>query len=216
MNNCDFLLHPNRNVVELDRHSSRSSDYAEISDLSPSPNCVKNFEIDRTSLELAGLIGVGQFGDVFKGIYKNRNGRSQMVAVKTCKLEMEAETAEKLLAEAYIMEQFDHPHITKLIGVCSDSPVLIVMELAEIGEMRHFLHENTDRLSTLQLIVYCHQLSTALSYLESKHFVHRDIAARNVLVSSFDCVKLSDFGLSRWLQDSNYYTGEYFDIFMNI
>lgn len=48
-------------------------------------------------------------------------------------------------------------------------------------------------------------MSTALSYLESKKFVHRDIAARNVLVSSQNCIKLADFGLSRWVEDQSYY-----------
>lgn len=35
----------------------------------------------------------------------------------------------------------------------------------------------------------------------------RDIAARNVLVSATDCVKLGDFGLSRYMEDSTYYKG---------
>ena len=35
-----------------------------------------------------------------------------------------------------IMQQFDHPHIVKLIGICSDTrPVWIVMELAKHGEV---------------------------------------------------------------------------------
>lgn len=37
--------------------------------------------------------------------------------------------------------------------------------------------------------------------------LHRDIAARNVLVLSVDCVKLGDFGLSRYMEDSSYYKG---------
>lgn len=38
---------------------------------------------------------------------------------------------------------------------------------------------------------------------------YRDIAARNVLVSSVDCVMLGDFGLSRYMEDSSYYKGNY-------
>ena len=33
------------------------------------------------------------------------------------------------------MRQFDHPHIIKLIGICSESPIWIVMELAKLGEV---------------------------------------------------------------------------------
>jgi focal adhesion kinase 1 len=79
------------------------------------------------------------------------------------------------------------------------------MELAKHGEMRAFLQNNRHRLDLATLVLYAYQLSTALSYLESKKFVHRDIAARNVLVSSHNCVKLADFGLSRWVEDQCYY-----------
>ena len=33
------------------------------------------------------------------------------------------------------MKQFDHPHIIKLIGVCTDEEFYIVMELAAYGEV---------------------------------------------------------------------------------
>jgi focal adhesion kinase 1 len=34
------------------------------------------------------------------------------------------------------MQNFDHLHIIKLIGVCSEQPVLLIMELARLGEVR--------------------------------------------------------------------------------
>ena len=45
-------------------------------------------------------------------------------------------------------------------------------------------------------------------HLESKNYVHRDIAARNILVVSQDKIKLSDFGLSRWLEEADCYVGK--------
>ena len=33
------------------------------------------------------------------------------------------------------MRQFDHPHIVKLVGVCTDHPVWMVMELCKYGEV---------------------------------------------------------------------------------
>ena len=43
------------------------------------------------------------------------------------------------------MLQFDHPHIIRLIGVCSAPPVWIVMELAGLGEVSIFIILNSSR-----------------------------------------------------------------------
>ena len=37
------------------------------------------------------------------------------------------------------MQQFDHRHIIKLVGICSQAPIWIVMELARHGELRAYL-----------------------------------------------------------------------------
>lgn len=96
------------------------------------------------------------------------------------------------LPQTDIMQKFDHPHIIRLIGICSSPPpIWIVMELARFGELRAYLKMHAKKLKLGTLLLYCYQLSTALSYLESKKFVHRDIAARNVLVSSQNCIKAS-------------------------
>ncbi|XP_069322972.1 focal adhesion kinase 1 isoform X37 [Eulemur rufifrons] len=165
----------------------------------------RDYEIQRERIELGRCIGEGQFGDVHQGIYMSPENPALAVAIKTCKNCTSDSVREKFLQEALTMRQFDHPHIVKLIGVITENPVWIIMELCTLGELRSFLQVRKYSLDLASLILYAYQLSTALAYLESKRFVHRDIAARNVLVSSNDCVKLGDFGLSRYMEDSTYY-----------
>ncbi|XP_068591783.1 focal adhesion kinase 1-like isoform X11 [Cebidichthys violaceus] len=191
-----------------------TDDYAEIIDeedtyTMPSKyyglDQARDYEIQRDCIELGRCIGEGQFGDVHQGVYISPENPALSVAVKTCKNSTSDSVREKFLQEALTMRQFDHPHIVKLMGVITDNPVWIIMELCTLGELRSFLQVRKYSLDLATLILYSHQLSTALAYLESKRFVHRDIAARNVLVSTVDCVKLGDFGLSRYMEDSSYY-----------
>ncbi|XP_043543732.1 protein tyrosine kinase 2aa isoform X2 [Chiloscyllium plagiosum] len=184
-----------------------TDDYAEIIDEEDTYTMpsTRDYEIQRERIELGRCIGEGQFGDVHQGIYMSPENPSMAVAIKTCKNSTSDSVREKFLQEALTMRQFDHPHIVKLIGVITENPVWIIMELCTFGELRSFLQVRKYNLDLASLILYAYQLSTALSYLESKRFVHRDIAARNVLVSSLDCVKLGDFGLSRYMEDSTYY-----------
>ncbi|XP_040844495.1 focal adhesion kinase 1-like isoform X14 [Ochotona curzoniae] len=191
-----------------------TDDYAEIIDeddtyTMPSKSYgidkARDYEIQRDRIELGRCIGEGQFGDVHQGMYMSPENPALAVAIKTCKNCSSDSVREKFLQEALTMRQFDHPHIVKLIGVITENPVWIIMELCTLGELRSFLQVRKYSLDLASLILYAYQLSTALAYLESKRFVHRDIAARNVLVSSNDCVKLGDFGLSRYMEDSTYY-----------
>lgn len=43
---------------------------------------------------------------------------------------------------AVTMRQFDHPHIVKLMGVITENPVWIIMELCTLGEVGHILPES--------------------------------------------------------------------------
>ncbi|XP_038281972.1 focal adhesion kinase 1 isoform X1 [Canis lupus familiaris] len=184
-----------------------TDDYAEIIDEEDTYTMpsTRDYEIQRERIELGRCIGEGQFGDVHQGVYMSPENPALAVAIKTCKNCTSDSVREKFLQEALTMRQFDHPHIVKLIGVITENPVWIIMELCTLGELRSFLQVRKYSLDLASLILYAYQLSTALAYLESKRFVHRDIAARNVLVSSNDCVKLGDFGLSRYMEDSTYY-----------
>uniref|UniRef100_A0A3Q3XK44 Focal adhesion kinase 1 n=1 Tax=Mola mola TaxID=94237 RepID=A0A3Q3XK44_MOLML len=206
-------------IVRFQKEGERSShlsfpsckdetdDYAEIVDEEDTYTMpsTRDYEIQRDRIELGRCIGEGQFGDVHQGVYNSPDKPALPVAIKTCKNCTSDSVREKFLQEALTMRQFDHPHIVKLIGVITENPVWIIMELCTLGELRSFLQVRKYSLDLATLILFAYQLSTALAYLESKRFVHRDIAARNVLVSSVDCVMLGDFGLSRYMEDSSYY-----------
>ena len=47
----------------------------------------RDYELDRTRIDLSEIIGEGQFGDVHRGSWRTTPGQEpQAVAVKTCKV----------------------------------------------------------------------------------------------------------------------------------
>uniref|UniRef100_UPI003AB097B5 protein tyrosine kinase 2 beta, b isoform X1 n=1 Tax=Centroberyx gerrardi TaxID=166262 RepID=UPI003AB097B5 len=184
------------------RYSMGSDIYCEI--LDERPRSVVKYGIDRDDIILGRILGEGFFGEVYDGVYKQRNGDRTSVAVKTCK-DCSPDVMEKFMSEAVIMKNLDHPHIVKLIGIIEEDPVWIVMELYQHGELGNYLTDNQHMLTNTTLVLFSLQICKALVYLEGVNMVHRDIAVRNVLVASPDCVKLGDFGLSRYIEEEEYY-----------
>uniref|UniRef100_A0A6Q2ZCU6 non-specific protein-tyrosine kinase n=1 Tax=Esox lucius TaxID=8010 RepID=A0A6Q2ZCU6_ESOLU len=164
-------------------------------------------EIDeqpKQHIVLGRILGEGFFGEVYEGMYKKPNGERLSVAVKTCK-DCSPDVMEKFMSEAVIMKTLNHPHIVSLIGIIEEDPVWIVMELYKFGELKNYLADNQNKLTNITLVLFSLQICKALVYLSGMNVVHRDIAVRNVLVASADCVKLGDFGLSRYIEDEEYY-----------
>uniref|UniRef100_A0A8B9H4K2 non-specific protein-tyrosine kinase n=1 Tax=Astyanax mexicanus TaxID=7994 RepID=A0A8B9H4K2_ASTMX len=177
--------------------------YAEIPDAEEKPDAFRH-SLSRDDIVLGRILGEGFFGEVHEGVYKSRTGERVSVAVKTCK-DCTADVKEKFMSEAVIMKKLDHPHIVCLVGIIEEDPVWIVMELYQHGELGQYLVENQQKLTNVNLVLYSLQICKALAYLEGINMVHRDIAVRNVLVAKPECVKLGDFGLSRYIEEEEYY-----------
>ena len=60
-------------------------------------------------------------------------------------------------------------------------------------------------LTKEELLVIVKQIAEGMMYISSLHLVHRDLATRNCLVATGLVVKIGDFGMSRNVNESDYY-----------
>ncbi|XP_026786295.1 ephrin type-B receptor 3 isoform X1 [Pangasianodon hypophthalmus] len=159
-------------------------------------------EIDVSCVKIEEVIGAGEFGEVCRGRLKLPGRREIIVAIKTLKVGYTDRQRRDFLSEASIMGQFDHPNIIRLEGVVTKSrPVMILTEFMENGALDSFLRLNDGQFTVIQLVGMLRGIASGMKYLCDMNYVHRDLAARNILVNSNLVCKVSDFGLSRFLED---------------
>ncbi|RLW00704.1 hypothetical protein DV515_00008632 [Chloebia gouldiae] len=143
-----------------------------------------------------------EFGEVCRGRLKLPGRREIFVAIKTLKVGYTERQRRDFLSEASIMGQFDHPNIIHLEGVVTKSrPVMIITEFMENCALDSFLRLNDGQFTVIQLVGMMRGIAAGMKYLSEMNYVHRDLAARNILVNSNLVCKVSDFGLSRFLED---------------
>lgn len=172
-------------------------------------------QIPRDYISLVKPLGQGAFGEVFQGVYKYRQNEEHPVAVKTLPSLSTTQSKTDFMMEALIMSKFNHPNIVHFIGVSFDkNPKYIVLELLAGGDLKNFLREERPRsdrptaLTMLDLIMCSYDVSNGCKYMEEARFIHRDIAARNCLLTCKGqgrVVKIADFGMARDIYRSDYY-----------
>ncbi|XP_030221484.1 ephrin type-B receptor 2 [Gadus morhua] len=159
-------------------------------------------EIEFPCVKIEQVIGAGEFGEVCSGNLRLPGKREILVAIKTLKAGYTERQRRDFLSEASIMGQFDHPNIIRLEGVVTKSnPVMILTEFMENGSLDSFLRQNDGQFTVIQLVGMLRGIAAGMKYLCDMNYVHRDLAARNILVNSNLVSKVSDFGLSRFLED---------------
>uniref|UniRef100_A0A7N8WX85 receptor protein-tyrosine kinase n=1 Tax=Mastacembelus armatus TaxID=205130 RepID=A0A7N8WX85_9TELE len=159
-------------------------------------------EIHPNHITKQKVIGAGEFGEVYRGILKVPGRKEVAVAIKTLKPGYTEKQRQDFLSEASIMGQFSHQNIIRLEGVVTKyKHAMIVTEYMENGALDRYLRDHDGEFSSFQLVGMLRGIAAGMKYLSDMSYVHRDLAARNILVNtSLEC-KVSDFGLSRVLED---------------
>ncbi|XP_068575780.1 mitogen-activated protein kinase kinase kinase 21 [Cebidichthys violaceus] len=162
-------------------------------------------QIPFSELVLEEIIGVGGFGKVYRGTWKD-----QEVAVKAARQDPDEDitaTAGGVKQEAKLFSMLQHPNIIKLEGVCLEEPNLcLVMEYARGGTLNRALTGR--RIPPHILVNWAVQIARGMLYLHEEAVVpiiHRDLKSSNILlletIENDDIgrktLKITDFGLAR-------------------
>uniref|UniRef100_A0A3Q1IPN9 Tyrosine-protein kinase n=1 Tax=Anabas testudineus TaxID=64144 RepID=A0A3Q1IPN9_ANATE len=159
----------------------------------------EKWEINPSELTFMKELGSGQFGLVRLGKWRAQH----KVAIKT--IREGAMHEEDFLEEAKVMMNLSHPKLVQLYGVCTQhKPIYIVTEFMELGCMLNFLRQRRGSFTLGSLLSICLDVSEGMEHLECNGFIHRDLAARNCLVNEALVVKVSDFGMARYVLDNQY------------
>uniref|UniRef100_A0A8B9PZZ7 Tyrosine-protein kinase n=1 Tax=Apteryx owenii TaxID=8824 RepID=A0A8B9PZZ7_APTOW len=159
----------------------------------------EKWEINPSELTFMRELGSGLFGVVRLGKWRAQ----YKVAIKA--IREGAMYEEDFIEEAKVMMKLTHPKLVQLYGVCTQQrPIYIVTEFMEHGCLLNYLRQKRGLLSKDILLTMCQDVCEGMEYLERNSFIHRDLAARNCLVNDSGVVKVSDFGMTRYVLDDQY------------
>eukprot|EP00927_Polykrikos_kofoidii_P066735 TRINITY_DN62297_c0_g1_i1.p1 TRINITY_DN62297_c0_g1~~TRINITY_DN62297_c0_g1_i1.p1 ORF type:complete len:1471 (+),score=206.66 TRINITY_DN62297_c0_g1_i1:72-4415(+) len=145
---------------------------------------------------LGKLLGKGAFGKVNVGVHKLTE---ELTAMKLCERKRIAEVQAKkcLLQEVDVLKQLNgHANIIRLFEVIeTPSQVVLVMEFAAGGDLLRYVRQRR-RLTEDCSRKFFRQLLDGLAHIHKMGIVHRDIKLENLLLDSFGCLKIADFGVA--------------------
>ncbi len=176
------------------------------------------------SLQISGcniikgtLIGKGNFGEVYKCIWKIPNaGKLSQITVAVKYTIPCHDLDSKFIAEAQkefnILSKLEHENIVQVYGYfVENNQFAIVMEYIEhVQEYRNNLHQLLLHLefgtSLETQINWMQQATKAVHYLHSQKIIHRDIKSLNFLVNKNKQLKICDFGLAKYINSTSIFT----------
>lgn len=150
-------------------------------------------------LEVGELLGSGAFGTVHAGLW-----RGAPVAIK--RLHVAPDNPLEFMHEAAMMRKMSHhPNIIRLFGICDDPlNFAIISQLCANGSLHDLLSKKgTTSVPWHRIVGIARDAAAGAFHLHCENLIHRDLACRNILVTENWTGVISDFGLSRVLENQN-------------
>jgi len=160
--------------------------------------------ITLNNFNILRLIGQGSYGKVF--LSELKNDKSKQYAMKILEKDkiIEWKQENNIFTERYILQNIKHPFISKLSYAFQDSEKLyLVTDFMPGGDLMHKLI-SYGKLSEKTSKIYASELFLAIDFLHKNDIIFRDLKPENILLDDFGHIKLTDFGLSKKLNNSIY------------
>ncbi|XP_039044914.1 serine/threonine-protein kinase EDR1-like isoform X2 [Hibiscus syriacus] len=155
-----------------------------------------DWNIDFFELTVGTRVGIGFFGEVFRGVW---NGTD--VAIKVfLEQDLTAENMEDFCNEISILSRLRHTNVILFLGACTKPPQLsMITEYMELGSLYFLIHMSGQkkRFSWRRRLKMLRDICRGLMCMHRINIVHRDLKSANCLVNKHWIVKICDFGLSR-------------------
>ena len=153
-------------------------------------SCPK-WEVEKHSIRTVKQLHVGECSEVWEGVWND----TTPAAVKIFKTG--TMPAQEFLAEAEVMKKLSHPKVLQMYAECTrEEPFYIITELMTKGDLLKYLRREGKNLKLPTLINIGAQIADGMDYLGSQHFIHRNLAARNILIGDGNIAKIADFGMA--------------------
>eukprot|EP00252_Welwitschia_mirabilis_P027989 TRINITY_DN9886_c0_g1_i1.p1 TRINITY_DN9886_c0_g1~~TRINITY_DN9886_c0_g1_i1.p1 ORF type:complete len:856 (-),score=182.72 TRINITY_DN9886_c0_g1_i1:397-2964(-) len=158
------------------------------------------WHIDFSELRIGVRVGIGSFGEVFRGIW-----RGTEVAIKVLlEQDLTRENIEDFCNEIQLLSRMRHPNVILFLGACTKPPHLsMVTEYMEMGSLYYLIHASGQgkKLSWRRRLKMLRDICRGMMSIQRMNIVHRDLKSANCLVDKHWTVKICDFGLSRVMTD---------------
>ena len=165
----------------------------------PAPRVYDNKKLGGSVVALEDLLGSGCGGFVRKGRMDDTP-----VAIKTVTTS-DAGKRQQFINEVEVLALAGQcPHLIDWLAICvspHSHSVHIVMEFMNLGSLSDLIARHMGEIPPMMIGSFMHKSLLGLHFLHQRAFMHRDIKPANILHSRDGSVKLSDYGLAKFLDD---------------